>query len=44
MIKFRTMNETRDQDGNLLPDDLRLTSISRFVSKTSVNELSELWS
>ena len=43
MIKFRTMNDARDQDGDLLPDECRLTSLGRFLRKTSLDELPELW-
>ena len=43
MIKFRTMLETVDCDGNLLPDSERLTSFGRFLRSTSLDELPELW-
>lgn len=43
MIKFRTMLETRGADGNLLPDDQRLTSFGRLLRSTSLDELPELW-
>jgi len=42
IIKFKTMNDRRDQEGNLLPDDLRLTWIGRFIRKTSLDELPQL--
>ena len=42
LIKFRSMQNTRDADGNLLPDDLRLTSYGRFLRSTSLDELPEL--
>lgn len=42
VIKFRTMNEERDAYGNLLPDDMRLTAIGRFVRKTSLDEIPQL--
>jgi len=43
MIKFRTMNNQCDTDGNLLPDAQRLTSFGRFLRSTSLDELPELW-
>lgn len=43
MIKFRTMNNARDASGNLLPDEQRLTGLGRFLRKTSLDELPELW-
>ncbi|MBN9249075.1 MAG: sugar transferase [Mesorhizobium sp. 61-13] len=43
MIKFRTMRETRDSDGNLLADADRLTALGRFLRSTSLDELPELW-
>lgn len=42
LIKFRTMNNKKDADGNLLPDDQRLTSYGKFLRSTSVDELLEL--
>ncbi len=41
MYKFRTMTNERDGDGNLLPDDQRLTSFGRFLRSTSLDELPE---
>ena len=43
LIKFRTMNNKRDKDGNLLPDDKRLTSYGKFLRSTSLDELPELF-
>lgn len=43
MFKFRTMTDARDDDGNLLPDDQRLTRFGRFLRETSLDELPELW-
>ena len=43
MCKFRTMNELRDADGNLLPDAERLTPLGRMLRKTSLDELPQLW-
>ena len=42
LIKFRTMTMAKDQDGNLLPDDQRLTKYGRFLRSTSLDELPEL--
>lgn len=39
IVKFKTMNDKRDQDGNLLPDAERLTRIGVFVRKTSLDEI-----
>lgn len=43
LIKFRTMTDTRDTEGNLLPDVDRLTRFGRFLRSTSLDELPELW-
>jgi len=43
IYKFRTMTDERDEDGNLLPDGERLTSLGRFLRKTSMDELPELF-
>lgn len=43
LIKFRTMTNKRDKDGNLLPDEQRPTSYGRFIRKTSIDELPELF-
>lgn len=42
LIKFRSMTCGRDQDGNLLPDEKRLTKYGRFLRATSLDELPEL--
>lgn len=42
VIKFKTMTDERDVDGNLLPDALRLTKVGRFVRSTSIDELPQL--
>lgn len=42
MIKFKTMTDERDADGNLLPDAERLTPIGKFVRSTSIDELPQL--
>lgn len=41
LYKFRTMTDERDDDGNLLPDDVRLTKFGRLLRKTSLDELPE---
>lgn len=43
MYKFRTMTDARDADGKLLPDRDRQTGLGRFLRKTSLDELPELW-
>ncbi len=43
LIKFRTMSDTRDEHGQLLPDEQRLTRFGRFLRATSLDELPELW-
>lgn len=43
IIKFKTMNDKKDSDGNLLPDAHRLTKIGNFVRKTSLDELPQLF-
>ena len=42
LIKFKTMNDKRDKDGNLLPDQERLTKTGKFVRKTSLDEIPQL--
>lgn len=42
VIKFKTMTDERDADGNLLPDAERLTPIGKFVRSTSIDELPQL--
>jgi lipopolysaccharide/colanic/teichoic acid biosynthesis glycosyltransferase len=43
MIKFRTMLDAVDVDGNILPDSARLTRFGNFLRSTSLDELPELW-
>lgn len=42
LIKFRTMSNRRDENGNLLPDEVRLNKYGRFLRSTSLDELPEL--
>lgn len=41
LYKFRTMTDERDENGNLLPDDVRLTKFGKFLRSTSLDELPE---
>ena len=43
LIKFRTMTCEKDENGNLLPDDVRLTKYGKFLRSTSLDELPELF-
>lgn len=43
IYKFKSMTDERDAEGNLLPDIKRLTKIGRFIRKTSLDELPQLW-
>ena len=43
LVKFRTMLDTRDERGRLLPDEQRLTAFGRFLRSTSLDELPQLW-
>lgn len=42
IIKFKTMTDAKDAEGNLLPDEFRLTKMGKFVRKTSLDELPQL--
>lgn len=42
VIKFKTMTDECDAEGNLLPDEVRLTKVGRFVRSTSIDELPQL--
>ena len=42
IVKFKTMNDKKDESGNLLPDEKRLTSVGKFVRKTSLDEIPQL--
>ena len=43
VVKFKTMTDERDKNGNLLPDADRLTKVGIFVRSTSIDELPQLW-
>lgn len=43
LVKFRSMNNRKDKNGNLLPDDVRLSKYGRILRSTSLDELPELW-
>lgn len=43
LIKFRTMTNQKDKEGNLLPDEIRLNAYGRFLRKTSLDEIGELF-
>jgi len=42
LYKFRTMTDEKDENGNLLPDEIRLTKFGKFLRSTSLDELPEL--
>lgn len=42
VIKFKTMTDERDAEGNFLPDEIRLTKVGKFVRSTSIDELPQL--
>jgi lipopolysaccharide/colanic/teichoic acid biosynthesis glycosyltransferase len=42
LLKFKTMNDAKDETGELLPDALRITKVGRFIRKTSLDELPQL--
>ena len=43
LYKFRSMTDERDENGNLLPDEVRLTRFGKLLRSTSLDELPELW-
>lgn len=43
LVKFRTMSNRKDKNGNLLPDDVRLNTYGRILRSSSLDELPELW-
>lgn len=42
VIKFKTMNDKKDNTGNLMPDSVRLTKIGKFIRKTSLDEIPQI--
>ena len=42
IVKFKTMNDKKDEQGNLLPDEKRLSKVGRFIRKTSLDEIPQL--
>lgn len=42
ILKFKTMNDKRDESGKLLPDSERLTTLGKFIRKTSLDEIPQL--
>lgn len=43
VVKFKSMTDERDTDGNLLPNERRITTIGKIIRKTSIDELPQLW-
>lgn len=43
VVKFKTMTDERDPYGHLLPDEVRLTAVGKFVRKTSIDEIPQLF-
>ncbi|WP_287667718.1 sugar transferase [Bacteroides sp.] len=43
IVKLKTMTDERDANGNLLPDEMRLTKVGKFVRSTSIDELPQFW-
>ena len=43
IVKFKTMTDECDVNGNLLPDEMRLTKVGKFVRSTSIDELPQFW-
>lgn len=43
LIKFRSMRDTRDANGNLLPDEMRTTGIGKFLRRSRIDELPGIW-
>ncbi|MBK7107874.1 MAG: sugar transferase [Bacteroidetes bacterium] len=43
IVKFKSMNDNKDSNGDLLPDNKRLTAFGKFIRKTSIDELPQLW-
>ncbi|WP_421824376.1 sugar transferase [Flagellimonas oceanensis] len=42
ILKFKTMNDKKDEQGNLLPDNERITPLGKFIRKTSLDEIPQL--
>lgn len=43
LVKFKTMNDSRDSNGELLPDEKRITRFGKFIRKTSLDEIPQLF-
>lgn len=43
IVKFKTMTDERDINGNMLPDEMRLTKVGKLVRSTSLDELPQFW-
>lgn len=43
MVKFRTMTDEKDESGNLLSDEIRLTTFGKFLRSTTLDEFPEMW-
>lgn len=43
LVKFKSMTDEKDADGNLLPNEKRLTKVGAYIRKTSIDELPQLW-